>query len=1542
VAGSVAKKKPAPKKVAGTTARATTTKTRAASAAIKTTTKIKKEALRPYLVGIGASAGGLEALSTLIAALPTDLGISYVVLQHLSPTHRSMMAQLLGRETAMAVLEVEDGVQPDPNTIYVAPATSNVILKNGCLMLIEGPPEARPRPSVNLFLTSLAEEKVEDAIGVILSGTGSDGAAGLRDIKAAGGYTFAQDPLTAKYAGMPQSAMDTGCVDWVLPPEGIANEIAIIARSHGTVTVVKEAPVAATTLKKLLMKVKQQTRIDFSGYKEGTLWRRIERRMAARHIVDLSRYLELVDEMPEELEHLGKDILISVTAFFRDAEAFKALRGVLEKIVQTKQPGDEIRIWVSACATGEEAYSMAILLSEILGSNAMQFRIQIFATDIDLNALAIARKGSYAESALSNLEPGLVARYFQKVGNRLEVSRTLRDMVVVARQDLVQDPPFLRVDLVTCRNMLIYLQNELQAKVLSTFHYSLLPGGHLFLGKSEGIFNQESLFDVVDKSARIYRRNLGGSRVPIPAFRLPDSVNERTPSKAIPANTETRMIEEALRRYVPASVLINSSFDILHIHGDVTPFLAVLAGKPNFNLQNLLRREMRADLQILHHHAEQKLESAIGRPHSIKIDDEMREVRIAVHPVEQNGLPHPFFLVGFEILPPAEPIETEQDGKILTDEGRNVRDLEDELISTRERLQTVIEELETSNEEMQALNEEVVAANEELQSSNEELEAANEELQSTNEELTTVNEEVQVRSAEQAELLNDLENIQNSVGFPILVCNAELELTRFNSPAAALFSLSNSSIRQLIPALRMPVGMRDFSAMVNEAIQDNRSSEEHIFSSERHYLLHISPYQTKIRNNRGAIIVMLDYTERLTAEREVRKSREILLAIMNNSTSMVALKDLAGRYEFVNHQFEKFFKVDAEKVIGKTDAQIFPRKMADDFRTKELEVVRKKSVIEFEDHLMIESDRERLLHSVRFPLLDEDGEVYSVCTQATDVTEHKHAEDQLRLAARVFDRAGEGIIVTDPQQNILTINEAFTQMTGYSSDEAIGKTPAMLSSGKHDKNFYDDLWTRLSNHGWWQGEIWNKRKNGEIYPEWLTINAVRDAEGEVVNYVGIFSDISIVKESQRKVEFLATHDELTGLPNRTLFLDRLRQAIAHAERSSDTFCVLFVDLDNFKVINDSLGHAAGDDLLKEISRRLRECVRGPDTVARFGGDEFALLIEGASVEEAEMAAQRIAEGLLVPHLIGRQNVYPGASVGICLYPNDGTDPETLLKNADSAMYKAKDGGKNTHHFFTEELKQAADERLALETGLRSAIAKKELSLVYQPKWDIASQRLVGVEALVRWNHLNGPIPPSKFIPLAEKSGLIEPLGEWIATTACKQMAEWIKKGVPVPQMSINISAEQFKRTNIPALMLRLLSQYQLDASRIMLELTESALMEDIESIQQVLLELKALGVKISIDDFGTGYSSLSYLRKLPINELKIPREFIMDIDNNKDDESIARTILVMAQTLGFSVVAEGIETDAQLDILRKMGCDIAQGFLLAKPMTAKELVEKHC
>ncbi|PTD97254.1 EAL domain-containing protein [Pseudothauera lacus] len=1505
---------------------------RRARARRKSSVKANSASNRPiYLVGIGASAGGLEALSNLIAALPTDLGLAYAVIQHLSPTHRSMMAQLLGRETAMAVKEITDGMEPERDTIYVTPPSSNMVLREGRFVLQDEPKSASPRPSVNAFFSSLAAEKGEDAIGVVLSGTGSDGAVGLREIKAVGGYTFAQEPQSAKYNGMPQAAIDTGCVDWVLPAEEIAREIAQIARSKGSVAV--SPPAATTTLKKLLIRVKQQTRIDFGNYKEGTIWRRIERRLAARHVSSLDDYLALVEADPSELDHLCKDILISVTAFFRDPAAFEALRTTLQALLATKHFGDEIRIWVPGCATGEEAYSIAILLAELLGPNLSQFRVQIFATDLDLNALAVARRGAYPETALSDMDPALVTRHFSNTGNRYEVSRTLRDMVVVARQDLVQDPPFLRLDLVSCRNVLIYFQTELQAKVLGTFHYGLRPGGYLFLGKSEGVFQQIGQFDPSDKTARIYRRRPGESRLmPMPTFHLPD--NRERPSAQQP-NAQQRLLDASIKLFIPPTILINAAFEILHIQGEVGDFLSISAGKPTTNLQQLIRREFRADLNLMVHQVERSSESASGRPHLIKTVDGKRRVLLSVHPLEK-GVTSSFFLIAFE-TPPVEKAPSGDSKPDATQDSIDVKALEEELISTRERLQTVIEELETSNEEMQALNEEVQAANEELQSTNEELESANEELQSTNEELTTVNEELQVRSGELAEALNDLEKIQNSVGFPILVCNENMELSRFNSPAIMIFLLTEKSMGQPLPTLRLPFGMKDFSPQVRRAIDTNQSIEEAVFSNERHYLLHIAPYETTRPGSRGAIISLMDHTERLAAERAIRESRERLQAIMDNSTSMISLKDLAGRYEFVNRQFEKTFGLKSADVIGKTDAQLFIGRNADHFRSKELEVVRRQEAIESEEVLR-RADGDRYLLSIRFPLFGIDNVIQGVCTQSSDMTDRRHAEEQLRLAARVFDRAGEGIVVTDPQQRILTVNEAFTQVTGYTIEEVSGKTPALLSSGRHGNDFYLEMWEALQEKGWWQGEIWNRRKSGEIFPEWLTINTVHDSDGALTNYVGIFSDITVIKDSQRRIEFLATHDELTSLPNRTLFVDRVRQAIERAKRHEDQFAILFVDLDNFKVINDSLGHAAGDKLLKEAASTLRQCLRAVDTVARFGGDEFALLIEETNAVEVDVAARRIADALGRSVDIGGHDIFVSASIGISIYPDDGSDSETLLKNADSAMYQAKEAGKHTHRFFTSNLKDQADERLLLGNGLKRAIDSDELFLLYQPQIDMTSGVLIGMEALVRWQEpKTGLIMPNKFIPLAERSGLINHVGDWVADAACRQVAAWTAQGYDVPRISINVSAEQFRQSHLPSTIRRLLTHYRLEAHQLTIELTESALMADPEHCRRLLRDLKVLGVGLSIDDFGTGFSSLSSLRRYPIDELKIDRSFIDELVSNPDDRAITQTILAMASTLGLSVVAEGVETEHQARTLREMACPAGQGYLYARPLTATEM-----
>ncbi len=1500
---------------------------------------------RPYLVGIGSSAGGLEALSSLIAALPSNLGVSYVVIQHLSPTHRSMLVQLLGRETAMAVCEIQDKMIPEPDVIYIAPSGRNTIFTGGKFSLLESKREATPKPSVNVFFSSIASEKSEDAIGIILSGTGSDGTAGIREIKVNGGFTFAQEPNTAKYIGMPQSAIDSGCIDYILSPEKIAVEITNIVSNRPSILAnsEKSQPKSmATLLKKLLIKVKQKTRIDFGGYKEGTLWRRIERRMTANHIDNFETYIKFTEDHPEELERLSKDILISVTGFFRDQEAFNHLKKIIKNIVTKKHPGEEIRIWVPACATGEEAYSIAILLAEELGADLPFYKIQIFATDIDSSAMALARKATYLEGSLAEIDPELVARYFVKHHETYEISKTLREMLVFARQDLVQDPPFLRLDLVSCRNVLIYLHSDLQTKILTTFHFGLLEGGYLFLGKSEGIFQQESLFDVVEKTFRIFRRRSSISRIPTTSFKLPTPNEEISlPVKAAKSNAEVILLEAAVRAYVPASILVNKSLDIQHIFGDVNDYLGFSAGKPSTNIMSLIQREFRPDLQLLQHQAERSMDSAYGRIRNVKYGDLQRRVRLAFHPIEK-GIPCAYFLICFEQLQARDfPDIPVSDNSSQEENKLNFRELEDELIMSRERLQTVIEELETSNEELQALNEEVQSANEELQSSNEELEATNEELQSTNEELTTVNEELQIRSNELAETLNDLEKIQNCVGFTIIAVNEQLKIQRYNGPATSLFNLTSASIGLHISKIKLPAGMHHFTDCILEALENDKIVEAAIPSSDNHYLLHVSPYDTTQVGIRGAIITLVNDTERRAAELETKNSREKLLSIMNNSTSVITLKDIAGRYEFVNHQFEKIFGVNAQDILGKTDNQFLSQTLADDFRSKELEVLRKLQTIESEDHIHL-GNIDLYMLSIRFPLIGIDNLPYGVCTQSSDITARVQAESQLRLAARVFDRSSEAIIVTDPKKQILTVNEAFTTITGFSAEDVMGQVPHFLFTGLQDNAFFETMWANINAHGFWQGEILKRRKSGEIYPVWMTINAINDNKGKTCNFVVIFSDITIVKESQQRIEFLATHDPLTELPNRVLFLDRVRQAVARGDRGTYLFAVLFIDLDDFKVVNDSLGHAAGDTLLKEVAKLMRGMVRAVDTVARFGGDEFALLIEDTTIAEVEGTARRLCAAIGRAIYLGDKMAHVSASIGIAVYPNDSNDADILLKHADTAMYEAKAKGKSAYQFFTKKMMKQADMRLRMENGLRLALENDLLVLHYQPQIELTTGNLIGVEVLCRWcDQDQGFIPPNQFIPLAEKRGLIEKLGEWVLTTAYQQVSEWQSQGHNIPRISINISVEQFRRGSILSFLGKLQNSCEIKNTEIMLEITESVLSDEDENLVEILQKLKAMGLKISIDDFGTGYSSLARIKSYPIDELKIDRRFVDDITEQGQDRVIAQTIIAMSKTLGFSVVAEGVETEAQMETLRDLNCDIGQGFFISKPLSAKAFIQKY-
>ena len=559
---------------------------------------------------------------------------------------------------------------------------------------------------------------------------------------------------------------------------------------------------------------------------------------------------------------------------------------------------------------------------------------------------------------------------------------------------------------------------------------------------------------------------------------------------------------------------------------------------------------------------------------------------------------------------------------------------------------------------------------------------------------------------------------------------------------------------------------------------------------------------------------------------------------------------------------------------------------------------------------------------------------------ARDITEHRRAEAQLRLAAKVFESSSQGILITDSQAGVISTNWAFEKVTGCAQEEVIGKTPAILSSGRHDKVFYSDMWRSIAEKGYWQGEIWNRRKSGEIYPEWLTVSAVKDEQDNITHYIGVFSDISEQKAAQERIERLAHYDTLTGLPNRSRLQDQLAAATANARGAQTKVAVLFLDLDRFKDINDSLGHAAGDALLVAFAERLRGCIRAEDAVIRLGGDEFvAVLTEVKKSDHASMVAEKIIKATTKPYLIAGQEIVATLSIGISVYPDDGGDMGTLVRNADMAMYAAKEAGRNTYQFFSATMDRKASMTLSLENGLRKALAHGEFVLHYQPQLDLSSGRIVGVEALIRWQHPEqGLISPAQFIPFAEERGLIVPIGEWTMQEAFRQNREWQRAGLLAVPVAVNISPLQFQQKDFVKKTMSLAEAAGLAPHHAELEITEGVIMRDVQAAQATLGTLKEMGFQLSIDDFGTGYSSLNYLKRFPIDKLKIDRSFVHGLPADADDAAIVSAIIAMAQALRLKVIAEGVETEEQIGFLRAKGCDQVQGYYYHKPLPAEELI----
>ncbi len=865
------------------------------------------------VVGLGASAGGLEALQSFFSHMPADSGLAFVVIQHLSPDYKSLMVELLSKTTAMPVRRIEDGMPVEPNTVYLIPPKHNVTVFHQKLMLAEQDHGRGLNLPIDLFLCSLAEDLGERAVGIVLSGTGSDGTRGIRAIKEAGGLAIVQDPGTAKFDGMPSSVIATGLADYILPPEQIPGQLIRFVQHPFIARVMKagEGPaVEEDALVRITAILRKATGVDFGLYKPATVLRRIERRMGIAQLQSVGDYLAYLQQTPAEVTALYKDLLIGVTKFFRDTEAFDYLQqAVIPALFDRKAHDPVIRLWVAGCATGEEAYSLAILLREEMAKRDTVYDVKLFATDIDRGAIEVAGGGLYPASISAEVSEDRLRRYFIDRGGAYQVARELREMVVFAPHNLLKDPPFTKIDLVSCRNLLIYLQPVLQQRVLSYFAFSLIEGGVLFLGGSETVGDMAGLFENEEAKWKVYIRRKG---MPPPmelAVNLVPSRDRMLRASFLPVAEARRLTEDSLiadvqsrllSRYAPACLLVDEAGELLHSFGHLPDYLRLAGGRASLNLVKMLPKELGLALSTAVPRALKDRMEIAYRNIRFACGGVFRQADLRVEPLASSGSQPVRLLVYIEERAPAVPAEP---GETVaydaqSDQNRRISDLEHELQMTRENLQATVEELETSNEELQATNEELLASNEELQSTNE-------ELQSVNEELYTVNAEYQSKIGELTELNNDIDNLLVSSQVGTIFLDGDLRIRKFTSAINRELNLLPHDVGRPIADLAHPV-LAEIQELIPAARDGQRSDRVVPVGADRWILARILPYVARSRTQAGVVITLIDISPLRRAENALRDSTQFVQALIDSMPGQLCVLDERGVIVSVNQAWRSF------------------------------------------------------------------------------------------------------------------------------------------------------------------------------------------------------------------------------------------------------------------------------------------------------------------------------------------------------------------------------------------------------------------------------------------------------------------------------------------------------------------------------------------------------------------------------------------------------------------------------------------------------------
>ncbi len=997
------------------------------------------------IVGIGASAGGLEALERFVQYLPEKTNAAYVIVQHLSPNFRSLMRELLGRHTKMPIKQIEKGMPIESNTIYLMPPRSLLTIAEGSFDLVDTHENSFTLP-IDVFFKSLAEYGGINAVGIILSGAGSDGTQGVKAIEEAGGVVIVQTPESAGFDGMPRSAIATNKVDLVLPPEQMAARLLNYFKTYHIMNESddpsKQIVSEENEMSLIFALLRRKFNVDFSFYKMTTILRRIERRLAFSDENSLTEYVRHLQDNEDELDRLYRDLIVEVTQFFRDEEGFKILaEKVIPDIIDDAKAG-AVRVWIPGCATGEEAYSFAILFAEYLRTSRRKVEVKIFATDIHQSSLDKASHGSYTADRLNGIDPEYMERYFEPIGrDKFRVVQRLRKMVIFAPHNVTQDPPFTKVDLISCRNLLIYLRTGTQRKVLGYFHFGLRKDGILFLGPSEHIGELRSEFVAIDRRWRVFRKLRDARLTDVPSIqRLPSGTTKATlpnmsyAPPAIDSNWQNSLFD----RFAPDAIVVDEHYNLVHILGNASRYLRVPSGRATLNLIKQLRGELLTAVRAALHRTEQEKQRVSYRGIRVQIDEHKLFLQISAEPFRPDER-EKYYIVIIEKLEapalPAEPFDVDASS------AEHINVLERELQYTREHLQATIEELETTNEELQATNEELVASNEELQSTNE-------ELHSVNEELYTVNSEYQQKITELLVLTDDMQNLQRSSQVCTLFLDINNRIRDFTPAAAEMFNLLPQDVGRPIEHLlyNLNIGIAELQQMTQKVCQNGETISYEITTPDEHYfLMRLLPYLSEDENLTGVVINMTDVTELKTAEQAVRSSERRYRAITDNLEQLICRYKRDSTLTFVNQTYADYFGRTAEVLIGTPFIDLLPK----EDRTYALEVVHS---------LTPENPRREAEHRVKLSdgsyrwqqwidqiIFDEDGDILEYQGVGTDITLRKEHEEAMERRA---ERLNNYIDNSDFISGLLTPNGAIIELNLVALDTLGAVTP-------------DDLRTRL-------------------------------------------------------------------------------------------------------------------------------------------------------------------------------------------------------------------------------------------------------------------------------------------------------------------------------------------------------------------------------------------------------------------------------------------------------------------------------------------------